>query len=86
MFNHVSEPQGNPKPQRLDLMREKCEELGVAERIKGGIFEKVSRELLKERDSENSIKNIFLWDEWSHIHGQDTVIDLVVEHNDGTFA
>ncbi|MBO7073173.1 MAG: DEAD/DEAH box helicase [Acetobacter sp.] len=86
MFNHVSEPQGNPKPQRLDLMREKCEELGVAQKNKGSIFEKVSRELLKERDSENSIKNIFLWDEWSHRDGQDTGIDLVVEYNDGTFA
>ncbi|MBQ5479502.1 MAG: DEAD/DEAH box helicase family protein, partial [Acetobacter sp.] len=86
MFHHVSEPQGNPKPQRLDLMREKCEELGVAQKNKGSIFEKVSRELLKERDSENSIKDIFLWDEWSHKDGQDTGIDLVVEHNDGTFA
>ena len=86
MSNHVSEPQGNQKPQRLDLMRENCKELGVAQKNKGSIFEKVSRELLKERDSENSIKDIFLWDEWSHKDGQDTGIDLVVEYNDGTFA
>ena len=86
MSHNVQDQQGNLKPQYLDLIREKCEELGVAQKNKGSIFEKVSRELLKKRDSENSIKDIFLWDEWSHKDGQDTGIDLVVEHKDGTFA
>ena len=50
MSHNVQEQQGNLKSQ-LDLIREKCKELDVTPRIKGGIFEKVSREFLKERDS-----------------------------------
>lgn len=86
MSHNVQDQQGNLKPQYLDLIREKCEELGIDQRNKGTLFEKISKELLKERDSENSIKDIFLWDEWSHKDGQDTGIDLVVEYNDGRLA
>ncbi|WP_412842216.1 restriction endonuclease [Campylobacter armoricus] len=49
------------------------------------MFEKLSKHLLKEKDTANIYKNIYLWDEWDKKDGQDCGIDLIIQTKDDDY-
>lgn len=64
----------------------KIEKLSLDKRTKGSMFEKVSKHLLKEKDTAGNYKEISLWSDWKYRGNQiDCGIDLVIETFKGEF-
>lgn len=49
------------------------------------MFEKLSKHLLKERDTANTYRQIYLWEQWDKKDGQDCGIDLIIESENNEF-
>lgn len=69
----------------FQMILDKIKEENFANRTKGSLFEKLSKHLLKERDTGSLYSKIYLWDEWEKKDGQDCGIDLVIQTNDGDY-
>ncbi|MBZ7951834.1 DEAD/DEAH box helicase [Campylobacter sp. RM9939] len=67
------------------IILEKLKQANLNTRSKGSMFEKLSKHLLKEKDTANFYKNIYLWDEWDKKDGQDCGIDLIIQTNDDDY-
>ncbi|MBZ7941454.1 type ISP restriction/modification enzyme [Campylobacter molothri] len=67
------------------IILEKLKQANLNTRTKGSMFEKLSKHLLKEKDTANFYKNIYLWDEWDKKDGQDCGIDLIIQINDDDY-
>lgn len=65
---------------------ERIKTLPLDKRTKGSLFEKISKHLLKEKDTANDYKEISLWNDWK-LRGNesDCGIDLVIETHKGEF-
>lgn len=69
----------------FQMILDKIKEENFANRTKGSLFEKLSKHLLKERDTGSLYNKIYLWDEWEKKDGRDCGIDLVIQTNDGDY-
>ncbi|VEJ52255.1 Hef nuclease [Campylobacter insulaenigrae] len=69
----------------FEIILEKLKQANLNNRAKGYMFEKLSKHLLKEKDTANIYKNIYLWDEWDKKDGQDCGIDLVIQTNNDDY-
>ncbi|WP_343286593.1 type ISP restriction/modification enzyme [Helicobacter sp. 12S02634-8] len=71
---------------QFQTILDKVSAIEASNRTKGGIFEKISVHLLKEKNTQGEYKSIKLWGEWEHRDGKDTGIDIVAETKDGEFV
>ncbi len=69
----------------FEIILEKLKKANLNTRSKGSMFEKLSKHLLKEKDTANIYKNIYLWDEWDKKNGQDCGIDLIIQTKDDDY-
>ncbi|EAJ6838912.1 DEAD/DEAH box helicase, partial [Campylobacter coli] len=69
----------------FEIILEKLKQANLNNRAKGYMFEKLSKHLLKEKDTANIYENIYLWDEWDKKDGQDCGIDLIIQTNDDDY-
>ncbi|EIN8284452.1 DEAD/DEAH box helicase [Campylobacter coli] len=70
----------------FEIILEKLKQANLNTRSKGSMFEKLSKHLLKEKDTASIYKNIYLWDEWEKKDGQDCGIDLIIQTKDDYIA
>ncbi len=69
-----------------NAIKEKLQTMNLSQRTKGTMFEKLSRHLLKERDTAGDYKDISLWSDWKFKGNEiDCGIDLVIETHSGEF-
>lgn len=69
----------------FEIILEKLKQANLNTRSKGSMFEKLSKHLLKEKDTASIYKNIYLWDEWEKKDGQDCGIDLIIQTKDDDY-
>ncbi|EII8774772.1 DEAD/DEAH box helicase [Campylobacter coli] len=69
----------------FEIILEKLKQANLNTRSKGSMFEKLSKYLLKEKDTASIYKNIYLWDKWEKKDGQDCGIDLIIQTKDDDY-
>lgn len=69
-----------------EIKMQELREMDLVNRIKGSIFEKISKRLLKEMDPAKEYAEISLWSDWEHRGNErDCGIDLVIKTEAGEF-